>query len=813
MKTNVNIVAVLLTVILSTWPDETSAQIPIANMVWIPAGAFTMGDTFNEGSSIERPTHTVYVSGLYMDKYEVTKALLDEVKAWNGGNGYSYDYDGSAKATNHPIHSLNWYDMVKWCNARSQKEELTPCYYINAGLSVIYKTGQVDPFVKWDANGYRLPTEAEWEKAARGGAGGHRFSWSDANTITHSRANYYSSSSYAYDISPTRGYHPTFAVGTQPYTSTVGYFAPNGYGLYDMTGNVAEWCWDWHSISYYSVSPATDPRGPASGQFRVVRGRRCSDDAYYNRCTYRGGLLLNAIPSYPYDGFGFRSVLQFYVPEGWRQAIEAQPAQPVYGICPVKEPGKDNLILVTHGWNLKLLPTGSPPNPTWIDSLSNSISSYLTNQGLNNWQIYGYKWVTNSWKLNPDDALEKAGEEGVKLGNCISTQGWGHIHLIAHSAGSRLIQAASEIVKSNSPSTTVHTTFLDPYVGFNETGITNYGKGANWSDSYFSRDLLTGGESWPLTQGSLDWCHNVDVTWLDPNKPQVDGYISTSGGVGEPCRVTKTTHGWPVNFYANTITGNVTPDYGGFGFPLSKEGGNWNYALANYSKGNTPLRVLGTADPPCAEYLYQSTPATIGPTVNFLGNPTAGMSDTGYVQKYQNALQLFPGSPVWLATVISLTNSVNFVSFDARFVSTNSGSRGLLSVFWDANVIGSVDEGAVQPGLQHYTFAFAGANASHVLGFRLDPFTNALSSVIATNVTLGQSGASQPFTLSFAGETNGLRVLQLTGQQGFTYTVEASTNLVNWNAIAVLANTNGTVRFIDQSATNAPARFYRAVAP
>jgi len=259
-------------------------------MALIPAGNFQMGNSTNaaEGNASELPVHTVYVSAFYMDRYEVTKQLWDDVRAWGLSNGYTDLPAGSGKGPSHPVRSIHWDSMVKWCNARSQRDGLVPVYYTNDGQTVIYKTGSVNVTnaqVKWSANGYRLPTEAEWEKAARGGLSGQRFPW--GATITHSQANYRSSTSYSYDISPTRDYHPTYAVGGFPYTSPVGSFAPNGYGLYDMAGNVLEWCWDWYGYTYYSSSPGTDPQGPPPGSHRVFRGGSNNNLASHQRVAYR----------------------------------------------------------------------------------------------------------------------------------------------------------------------------------------------------------------------------------------------------------------------------------------------------------------------------------------------------------------------------------------------------------------------------------------------------------------------------------------------------------------------------------------------
>jgi len=272
---------------------------PPVGMVWIDGGDVELGQV-----GIAEPVHTNFISGFWMDATEVTKAQWDDVAIWAATNGYDITVVGGlGRTNNHPVQTVTWYECVKWCNARSQKEGLTPFYYLDPFFFTTYRVGSVNisnDWVNWSANGYRLPTEAEWEKAARGARQGRLFPWG-GDTIQHARANYYSDSfTYSFDTSATSGYHPNYQAGGDPFTSAVGSFPANGYGLHDMAGNVYEWCWDWYGD--YDASYLRDPRGPAGGDFRVRRGGAWDDYAHAARVAHRGGVG----PNIEHYGVGFR---------------------------------------------------------------------------------------------------------------------------------------------------------------------------------------------------------------------------------------------------------------------------------------------------------------------------------------------------------------------------------------------------------------------------------------------------------------------------------------------------------------------------
>lgn len=245
-----------------TIPDPNACPAP-DGMVTIAAACYNMGDTFAEEDPDELPVHNVCLSAYYMDVFEVTNAKYEACVDAGGctapmSPGYHY---GDAGGENYPVGWVSWTQAYTYC----------------------------------DWAGKRLPTEAEWEYAARGGTTGLRFPWGD--TVSCAETNYYYDDSYAYDIEPATG---TGACTSEPLE--VGSYAANGFSLYDMIGNMAEMTNDWYDSNYYSTSPVNDPPGAASGTYRVVRGGSYISSASMLRLASRHVTTMGSAGS-DYNGF------------------------------------------------------------------------------------------------------------------------------------------------------------------------------------------------------------------------------------------------------------------------------------------------------------------------------------------------------------------------------------------------------------------------------------------------------------------------------------------------------------------------------
>jgi formylglycine-generating enzyme required for sulfatase activity len=233
----------------------------LPGFVRIEGGSFQMGSS--TGESNEKPIHTVTVKSFSMGKYQVTQKEWTAVMGSNPSN---------FKGDNRPVENVTWYETVEYCNKRSLKEGLTPAY-----------RGSGDTITcDWNANGYRLPSEAEWEFAAKGGAKEY--------LITE-----YSGSN---NVEAVAWYTGNSGSSTHP----VGTKAANSLGLYDMSGNVWEWCWDWYGP--YDNSSQTNPAGASSGSVRVVRGGSWLNSAGLVRSAYR----YSYAPSFRSSYIGFRLV-------------------------------------------------------------------------------------------------------------------------------------------------------------------------------------------------------------------------------------------------------------------------------------------------------------------------------------------------------------------------------------------------------------------------------------------------------------------------------------------------------------------------
>jgi len=250
-----------------TEPEPIPDPVP-AGFVRIPGGTFTIGSPESEPERrSDEVQRQVTISSFYMGMYPVTQKEYEEVMGTNPSN---------FRGDNLPVEMVSWFNAIEYCNRRSLLEGLTPAYIVD-GTNVTWNK---------DANGYRLPTEAEWEYACRAGT---TTPFNTGENITTDQANY--------NGTP---YNNNVRGDDRRRTTPVGTFAANLWGLFDKHGNVWEWCWDWYGR--YAAGDQTDPIGPATGSNRVLRGGSWYNGGQIIRSAYRGAHT----PSHRFSNGGFR---------------------------------------------------------------------------------------------------------------------------------------------------------------------------------------------------------------------------------------------------------------------------------------------------------------------------------------------------------------------------------------------------------------------------------------------------------------------------------------------------------------------------
>ena len=222
----------------------------LPKMIVIPAGWFLMGS--ETGQENERPLHRVWVDAFSLAECQVTNAEYSEFISATGKGIPPFWHDSNLNHPSQPVVGVSWFEAIAYCDWLT---ELT-------------------------GKRFRLPTEAEWERAARGGEDGHTFPWGDEALQSHP------------------GHEQSWQTGPEP----VGTRSPNAFGLFDLCENVHEWCSDWYQADYYVISPQRNPVGPETGDRRSSRGGSWRHHVKVSRCAARSSIP----PAFQYADYGFR---------------------------------------------------------------------------------------------------------------------------------------------------------------------------------------------------------------------------------------------------------------------------------------------------------------------------------------------------------------------------------------------------------------------------------------------------------------------------------------------------------------------------
>ena len=369
--------------------------------------------------------------------------------------------------------------------------------------------------------------------------------------------------------------------------------------------------------------------------------------------------------------------------------------------------GKDKVVVITHGWN----PSGDD-NVSWVDELAESIDSHPDKPS--DWAVVARHWEEDAatgsilgGERNAQDALNRARALGVDLGNQLYESGVSEAHLIAHSAGSGLIQEAVNQIRvreladgvDDASRMVIHATFLDGYTGRDRRGRDVYGAGTTWAENYFVDDITGEG-----TEGNWQYTHNYSLEHFEPQ--------TFTPGDG---------HKWPYLWYTRSVD-EVFPAADGHGWQLSRESGaTWAGA--------------GPAGHPVGNGYEPSAPST-SESVDFKQTSYV-TSVTGTVWVDGTQLRLETGSPVWIIAPVHSAGFVGFVSLDVSFTSP-PGAAGVLALSWQGVLIWSLDERYAPGGFSHWTIALPGAfgPGTYDLAFRLDSFSSMQSSVTIRDVQL-----------------------------------------------------------------------------